>query len=212
MKKILVAAVAVVFGLTAASAEVKNYLDFGISVPVISDMDTDSGVDSDVTVGFGIEASYRAMFTDVFGLYAQFGFNFPQKEEVKGDYDYDLEQSDFDAWWGCNMLVGPAIMPLQNDKFGLTIAPGLAILTNNMEADSLYGLQDAKLTYTMLGLGCNAGFDIYLNDKFYLKPAVELDFYFHQWTKLESKHNDEDDDESCSLFMFKPSISFGFRF
>lgn len=79
MKKILVAAVAVVFGLTAASAEVKNYLDFGVTVPVLTDLDTEKGVDSDVTVGFGIEASYRAMFTDVFGLYAQFGFNFPQK-------------------------------------------------------------------------------------------------------------------------------------
>lgn len=210
MKKILVAAVAVVFGLTAASAEVKNYLDFGVTVPVLTDLDTEKGVDSDVTVGVGIDTSYRAMFTDSFGLYAQFGFNFPQKQEVKGDRDYDIEQSDYDAWWGCNMLVGPAIMPLQNDKFGLTIAPGLALLTNVMEVDDVF--LDGKITTTFLGLGCNAGFDIYLNDKVYLKPAVEAGFYFHQWYKLESKHYDEDDDESCSLFMFKPSISFGFRF
>ena len=108
------------------------------------------------------------------------------------------------------MLVGPAIMPLQNDKFGLTIAPGLALLTNVMEVDDVF--LDGKITTTFLGLGCNAGFDIYLNDKVYLKPAVEAGFYFHQWYKLESKHYDEDDDESCSLFMFKPSISFGFRF
>ena len=210
MKKILVAAVAVVFGLTAASAEVKNYLDFGVTVPVLTDLDTEKGVDSDVTVGVGIDTSYRAMFTDSFGLYAQFGFNFPQKQEVKGDRDYDIEQSDYEAWWGCNMLVGPAIMPLQNDKFGLTIAPGLALLTNVMEVDDVF--LDGKITTTFLGLGCNAGFDIYLNDKVYLKPAVEAGFYFHQWYKLESKHYDEDDDESCSLFMFKPSISFGFRF
>lgn len=210
MKKILVAAVAVVFGLTAASAEVKNYLDFGVTVPVLTDLDTEKGVDSDVTVGVGIDTSYRAMFTDSFGLYAQFGFNFPQKQEVKGDRDYDIEQSDYDAWWGCNMLVGPAIMPLQNDKFGLTIAPGLALLTNVMEVDDVF--LDGKITTTLLGLGCNAGFDIYLNDKLYLKPAVELGFYFHQWYKLESKHYDEDDDDSCSIFMFKPSISFGFRF
>lgn len=210
MKKILVAAVAVVFGLTAASAEVKNYLDFGVTVPVLTDLDTEKGVDSDVTVGVGIDTSYRAMFTDSFGLYAQFGFNFPQKQEVKGDRDYDIEQSDYDAWWGCNMLVGPAIMPLQNDKFGLTIAPGLALLTNVMEVDDVF--LDGKITTTFLGLGCNAGFDIYLNDKLYLKPAVELGFYFHQWAKMESKHYDDDDDDSCSLFMFKPSISFGFRF
>lgn len=210
MKKILVAAVAVVFGLTAASAEVKNYLDFGVTVPVLTDLDTEKGVDSNVTVGVGIDTSYRAMFTDSFGLYAQFGFNFPQKQEVKGDRDYDIKQSDYDAWWGCNMLVGPAIMPLQNDKFGLTIAPGLALLTNVMEVDDVF--LDGKITTTLLGLGCNAGFDIYLNDKLYLKPAVEAGFYFHKWYKLESKHYDEDDDDSCSIFMFKPSISFGFRF
>ena len=207
MKKILVAAVAAFACLACATAEVKSFLDFGITVPVLSNLDCDDGIDSETTSGVGFDLSYRAMFTENVGLYANAGLILPQKTEVKGDYEYTLEASDTDSWVGFNGFIGCAIMPVNKDKFGLTVAPGLVLVSQTID----YG-HDVKTTATMLGLGCNVGFDIYLNDSLYIKPAIGLDLLFHDWTEQEVGSHSEKDDEGVAYLYCKPSFSFGFRF
>lgn len=213
MKKLLTAACAVLLALTAAVAEKpKMAVDANFTVPVMSKMEsynmvsgTLESLDRDVTTAVGADVSFRAMFTDMLGVYAQAGIYFPIKEEIEeGSFELTIDDDLYENWVGFNFLVAPAITPINNEKFVLTIAPGLAVSTQSATIKSI----DIKINDTFLGLGANVGFDINLTEKIYIKPALEMDYYFYEWFSAD----DFDEDDGVSVFTCKPSIGVGIRF
>lgn len=215
MKKIVMTLAAALLTLTAVSAKPKMYLDGGITVPVAGNLNCDKGVKSEIKSSIGTDVTFRAMFTDIIGIYAQAGFFWPmQMVSDTDDFgELKLKASDFDQWWGYNMLIAPAIMPVHTEKFGLTIAPGLAIATEYREREEEFipGIkQTGKSSDFIIGIGCNVGFDIHIAKNMYIKPSVETTVYFYSWNESKIGSEKDTNNDSIATFNFKPAVAFGF--
>ncbi len=209
MKKLLIAAIAALFAVSAASADApKFYIDGGIQFPVMGNLDCPDGVDSDAISGFGLDVSFRGMFTETFGLAANLGVYWPLQEELKGsDESITVEQSDLDEWYGFNGLFGVAIKPVNKEKFGLTIIPGFAFVTEKDKKEINMG-GGIKQTYSnstsLFGIGVDVDFDIYLSKNLYLKPSIQTTVLFAGDSELIT--------ESKSWFCMTPAFAVGVRF
>lgn len=209
MKKILIAAIAALFAVSAASADApKFYIDGGIQIPVMGNLDRPDNCDSDIISGFGLDVSFRAMFTESFGLAANLGAYWPLQEELKGSDNISLtiERDDLDEWYGFNGLFGVAIKPVNKEKFGLTIIPGFAFVTEKEEKEiKIMGHKETLSSKSSLfGIGVDVDFDIYLNSKLYLKPSIQTTVLFAGDSELVN--------ESKSWFCITPAFAVGVRF
>lgn len=120
-----------------------------------------------------------------------------------------VKRNAYESLFGYEMLMGPAIMPIRGERFGLNITPGLHLG---------YLLGSTNVTSTssfMIGLGADVSADFYLAKHFYLNGGITLsyDFYSFGSTTVATPIGNVSVSNSggVSTFMFQPRLGIGFH-
>lgn len=128
---------------------------------------------------------------------------------TQNNVTYNVHRSDYKSLFGYEMLLGPAIMPVRGERFGLNITPGLHLG---------YLLSNTGLAATfafMIGVGADISADLYLAEHFYLNGGIALsyDFYSFGSTTVSTPMGKVSASNSggVSTFMFQPRLGIGFR-
>lgn len=107
------------------------------------------------------------------------------------------------------MLLGPAIMPVRGERFGLNITPGLHLgyLLSSTNVASTFSF--------VIGLGADVSADFYLAKRFYLNGGISFsyDFYSIGSTTVATPRGNVSVSNSggVSTFMFQPRLGIGFH-
>lgn len=160
--------------------------------------------------GFALGLESRSMLSDMVGMGVKFGFFWPQSMSLtQNNVTYNVHRSDYKSLFGYEMLLGPAIMPVRGERFGLNITPGLHLgyLLSSTNAASTFSF--------MIGLGADVSADFYLAKHFYLNGGIALsyDFYSFGLTTVATPRGNVSVSNSggVSTFMFQPRLGIGFH-
>lgn len=168
--------------------------------------------------GFGFDAGFKAMFTDMFGVKMNLGLYMPQKvksttttatkllgkENTVTADPVTTEYSDmFDSFTSFNVFVGPAICVQNKKSYALTVTPGLSI---DMRTASVKVGDETKSTkYQYWGFGAEIDAIYIVTKNIYLNfscPAV------YQFKIVDSDDNETD----RNGFYVVPKIGVGYKF
>lgn len=160
--------------------------------------------------GFALGLETRSMIGEKVGMGVKFGFFWPQSMSLtQNNVTYNVHRSDYKSLFGYEMLLGPAIMPVRGERFGLNITPGLHLgyLLSSTNAASTFSF--------MIGLGADVSADFYLTKHFYLNGGISFsyDFYSIGSTTVATPIGNVSVSNSggVSTFMFQPRLGIGFH-
>lgn len=160
--------------------------------------------------GFALGLETRSMIGEKVGMGVKFDLFWPQTmRTTQGGITIDVDRSDYKSLFGFEMLVGPAIMPVRGERFGLNITPGLHLgyLLSNTELAATFAF--------MIGVGADISADLYLAEHFYLNGGIALsyDFYSFGNTTVATPRGNVSVSNSggVSTFMFQPRLGIGFH-
>lgn len=172
MKKTLCfALISIVFSTVSfAMDKPEMYVDGSLSVPVRFNLSPNNfnqdpfysetnDYEYQIMGSVGLDSSFTAMFSQLFGGYANIGFFFPIGEQAKYSYKtqnayasqnsisnqnslgfYETKNAkstvkftDTDFWWGFKTLLAPSVRPLCTERFDLIVSPGFAFSSTYRE-------------------------------------------------------------------------------
>lgn len=214
MKKIVLIGLLVLIGsciYAAGAKEGSQYLTItggyhgGVESATVNNIKTKTN-----TSGFALGLESRSMLSDMVGMGVKFGFFWPQSMSLtQNNVTYNVHRSDYKSLFGYEMLLGPAIMPIRGERFGLNITPGLHLgyLLSSTNVASTFSF--------MIGLGADVSADFYLTKHFYLNGGISFsyDFYSIGSTTVATPIGNVSVSNSggVSTFMFQPRLGIGFH-
>lgn len=214
MKKIVLIGLLVLIGsciYAAGAKEDSQYLTItggyhgGVESSTVNNIKTKTNMS-----GFALGLESRSMLSDMVGMGVKFGFFWPQSMSLtQNNVTYNVHRSDYKSLFGYEMLLGPAIMPVRGERFGLNITPGLHLgyLLSSTNAASTFSFT--------IGLGADVSADFYLTKHFYLNGGISFsyDFYSIGSTTVATPIGNVSVSNSggVSTFMFQPRLGIGFH-
>lgn len=203
MKKILLLLVLMAtFSLSAHGVE--GYINFDFSAPLKFELEQNQRVTS-----LAVGVAPRVMFNKIIGLYGCFDLVFPVKITKKtavGEVTYNIK--DYEHLIGFDMLIAPAIVPVERDIFKLLLAPGFHL--NNTTYDGKL----TKVSDTSIGIGMNTIGELHFTKSFYMDLGFGLFYDFYRFSSTTVKLTDSKTKTKGteSELVFQPRIGFGFHF
>lgn len=214
MKKIMLIGLLALIGsciYAAGAKEDSQYLTItggyhgGVESTTVNNIKTKTNMS-----GFALGLETRSMIGEKVGMGVKFDFFWPQTmRTTQGGITIDVDRSDYKSLFGYEMLLGPAIMPVRGERFGLNITPGLHLgyLLSSTNAASTFSF--------MIGLGADVSADFYLTKHFYLNGGISFsyDFYSIGSTTVATPRGNVSVSNSggVSTFMFQPRLGIGFH-
>lgn len=214
MKKIMLIGLLALIGsciYAAGAKEDSQYLTItggyhgGVESTTVNNIKTKANMS-----GFALGLETRSMIGEKVGMGVKFGFFWPQSMSLtQNNVTYNVHRSDYKSLFGYEMLLGPAIMPVRGERFGLNITPGLHLgyLLSSTNAASTFSF--------MIGLGADVSADFYLTKHFYLNGGISFsyDFYSIGSTTVATPRGNVSVSNSggISTFMFQPRLGIGFH-
>lgn len=179
--------------------------------------------DQQIMGSLGVDLSFTAMFSKLFGGFLSTGFFFPLAEQTKYSYNSEnqlvsstmekveakntIKCTNTDAWWGFKLLLAPSVRPVKTERVDLIISPGFAITSTYRDYTITKGnsftreSSTFKETTVLTGIGINTAFNVKFNNGMFIKAGLESTIYVHHWTTRESSES------YISLATFRPSYS-----
>ena len=203
MKKIiLLLCLITIFSLSAHGVE--GYINFDFSVPMKFELEHDTRITS-----LAVGVVPRVMFTKIIGLYGAFDLVFPLKITTKvAGVETTKTIKDYENLIGFDMLIAPAIVPVERDIFKLLLAPGFHL--NN----TTYNGKLVKTSDTSIGIGMNTIGELHFTKNFYMDLGFGLFYDFYRFSSTTTKAIDTKSKTKGteSELVFQPRIGFGFHF
>lgn len=160
--------------------------------------------------GFALGLETRSMIGEKVGMGVKFDFYWPQSLTISaGGLSETVNRTAYKSLFGYNILLGPAIMPIRGERFGLNITPGLHLgyIISNTNTATTFGF--------MIGVGADVSADFYLAEHFYLNGGLSLsyDFFSIGNTVVATPRGNVtvSNTGGVSTFMFQPRLGIGFR-
>lgn len=186
---------------------VETIVDFDFSVPILFEW-TKTANSRMTSIGLGINP--RVMFTNIIGIGAVFDLVIPVKQTTSsGGVQKIIRNSDLDSWVGFQMALGPAIVPVNKEKFRLYLLPGFHLNTVS------YRIYPLRSSIVLIGVGTSVMSEFQLTKMLYVNVGFGLYYDFYGSIKVEDRSTltvTASNSQFTHDLTFQPKLGVGIRF